>query len=268
MTLKFICIASGSSGNCFYLGTSSYGILIDAGMGVRTIRKALRERGIAIESIMGVFITHDHFDHIRSVGNISEEYHIPVYTTQEIHDGIGRNHCMTRKISSTNKRFIIKEEPLQLRDFIITPFEVPHDSTDNVGYHIECDGKTFCFITDIGHITPIVKKYVATANYLILESNYDEEMLMNGRYPADLKRRISGPNGHLSNREAAEFISQECPIHLRNLWLCHRSKENNTQEKAYQTMKLALEGIGKKVGEEVILCALQRTTPSEIYEFA
>lgn len=265
--LRFFCIASGSSGNCFYLGTPSGGVLIDAGMGTRTICKVLRERGIAIESILGILVTHDHADHIRSLGNISERYNVPIYTTEEIHAGIARSYCMTREISKTNKHFVQKETPLRLKEFEIIPFEIPHDGTDNVGYSIQHSGHRFCFITDIGHITDTVRRHVSQAQHLILEANYDETMLANGPYPAELKRRISGQKGHLSNREAAEFISTEYPEGLQHLWLCHLSRENNTPTLAYMTVKTALEAIGKRVGEDLMLCALQRTSPSETYEF-
>lgn len=267
MKLKFISLASGSSGNCFYLGTPSYGILIDAGLSPRTIRKVLRERGVALESVMGVFVTHDHGDHIRGLVKLSEQNHIPVFTTQGVHDGIRRYYGVAHDLSAANRRVIEKEVPHTLRDFRVTPFEIPHDGTDNVGYSIECDGKNFCFITDIGHITPIVRNYVARANYLILEANYDEEMLMKGPYTRELKCRISGLHGHLSNREAAEFISSEFPEGLKNLWLCHLSRENNTHDRAYAEVKNALEAAGKTVGKDLELCALQRTSPSEIYEF-
>ena len=131
MKLKFISLASGSSGNCFYLGTTSYGILIDAGIGIRTIKKVLRERGIALESILGIFVTHDHADHIRAVGNLSEGCNIPVFTTETIHKGMTKSYCMTKKVSPVNRRIIQKEETTILRDFSITPFEIPHDGTDN-----------------------------------------------------------------------------------------------------------------------------------------
>lgn len=267
MKLKFFSLCSGSSGNCFYLGTSSYGILIDSGIGIRSVRKILRERGIAIESVLAVFVTHDHADHIRSVGNISGQFNIPVYTTSVIHEGIRRNYCATREVPPANRRYLVKGEPVQVRDFVITPFEIPHDGTDNVGYHIECDGTVFCFITDIGHITPTVCQYTSQAQYLIIEANYDEKMLMEGRYSYPLKMRIRGENGHLSNREAGEFLAAHYPAQLRHIWLCHLSKENNTHEKAQHAVEDALNAVGKRVGVDYQLTVLPRTSPSAIYEW-
>lgn len=269
MKFKFISIASGSSGNCFYLGTSSYGILIDSGIGIRMVRKVLRERGIAIESIMGIFVTHDHADHVRSVGNLSEQFNIPVYATEKVHSGMERCYCMTKKVAAVNKRFIKKEEPVIIRDFRITPFEVPHDGTDNVGYSIECGGETnFCFITDVGHITDIVRQYVAKAHYLILEANYDEQMLAEGPYPPLLQMRISGPKGHLSNRDAGRFLAEHWPPMLRQIWLCHLSKENNKPYLAYHTVADELKKIGKEIDRDVRLMALPRTSPTQIFEIS
>ena len=265
--LKFISLASGDSGNCFYIGTTSYGILIDAGIGIRMVRKVLRERGISIELIIGIFVTHDHADHIRAVGNLSEQFNIPVYTTAKIHSGMERCYCMTKKVAASNKRMLVKDEPVVIRDFKITPFEVPHDGTDNVGYSIECGSEVnFCFITDIGHITDTVKYYVSKAQYLILEANYDEQMLAEGPYPPLLQMRINGPNGHLSNRAAGEFLANHFPPMLKQIWLCHLSKENNKPHLAYHTVADALRRVGKEVDRDVRLMALPRTSATQVFE--
>ena len=266
MNLKFISLGSGSSGNCFYIGRSSCGILIDAGIGIRAIRKALRERGIALETIFGIFVTHDHADHIRAVGNLSEEYHIPVYTTKLIHDGMDRNFCMTKKVNPINRKYINKDECVEVFGFRVTPFEIPHDGTDNVGYSIDIMGHNFCFITDIGHITDNVIKYTSMAEYMVFEANYDEEMLANGPYPLPLQERIAGPNGHLSNKDAGRFLATHFPSRLRHVWLCHLSKENNKPHLAYYTVKNELELAGYNPTTDFQLSALPRTSPSEIFE--
>ena len=207
MKVRFISLASGSSGNCYYLGTDTYGILIDAGIGIRTIKKTLRDINVAMESIRAVFVTHDHADHIKAVGHLGEKLNIPVYTTARIHTGINRSYCMTEKLHSS-VRYLEKEQPMELEDFHIESFEVPHDGTDNVGYCIEIDGKVFSFLTDLGEITPTAAKYIRKANYLILEANYDDEMLKMGSYPQYLKERISSNTGHMSNLATAEFLAE------------------------------------------------------------
>lgn len=266
MKIRFISLASGSSGNCYYLGTANTGILIDAGIGIRTIKKSLKEISISLESIQAVFVTHDHADHIKAVGHLGEKYNIPVYSTQKVHEGINRSYCMTEKLS-TSVRYIEKNNHVCLGDFTIRAFEVPHDGTDNVGYCIEADGKTFSFLTDLGHITSIAAEYICRANYLILEANYDEEMLKMGPYPYYLKERISGPNGHMCNTDTAEFLAEHISEKLKYIWLCHLSKDNNHPELAYKTVEWKLREKGIVAGKDVQVIALKRSTPSELYEF-
>ena len=262
MKVRFISLASGSSGNCYYIGTEKYGILID----VRTIKKGLKEAGINMEMIRAVFVTHDHADHIKAVGGLGEKLNIPIYTTARIHEGINKSYCMTEKLHSS-VRYLEKQQPMQLEDFRIESFEVPHDGTDNVGYCIEIDGKVFSFLTDLGEITPTAAHYICKANYLILEANYDDEMLRMGTYPQYLKERITGRTGHMSNIDTAEFLAENFTEHLQYIWLCHLSKDNNHPELAYKTVEWKLREKGIIVGKDVQLCALKRTTPSELYEF-
>ena len=237
MKVKFISLASGSSGNCYYIGTEKYGILIDAGIAVRTIKKGLKEAGISMEMIRAVFVTHDHADHIKAVGGLGEKQNIPIYTTARIHEGINRSYCMTEKLYSS-VRYLAKQQPMQL-----------------------------AFLTDLGEITPTAAEYIRKANYLILEANYDEEMLRMGTYPQYLKERITSRTGHMSNIATAEFLSENMTEHLQYIWLCHLSKDNNHPELAYKTVEWKLREKGIIVGKDVQLCALKRTTPSDLYEF-
>lgn len=263
---KFFCLGSGSSGNCYYLGTAQYGILIDAGIGIRTITKTLREYGIAIEKILGVLITHDHTDHIKTVGCLGDKYNIPVFATEAVHYGIIRSRYVDAKLHTT-RRVIEKEVSFSIRDFQITPFDVPHDSIENVGYHISFDGQTFVLLTDIGRITDTIKQYASQANHLVIESNYDDEMLQNGRYPAHLKQRISSGMGHLSNRISGEFIAGIYHPEMQNVWLCHLSQDNNHPEIAYKTIEQALQSSGIEVGKDLILETLSRYKASGLREF-
>ena len=264
--LVFFSLASGSSGNCYYIGTSSYGILIDAGIGVRQIKKTLKDYGIDFEKIMALLVTHDHADHIKSVGSIGETHFIPVYASEKVHDGIRRSRFV-EEVLIQYRRVIEKEIPFFIRDFKITAFEVPHDSSDNVGYSIEYKDQTFVFVTDAGHITDTVCKYILNANHLVIEANYDEEMLKSGMYPAFLKERVSSQSGHLSNRYTAEFLASNYTPLLQNIWLCHLSRDNNHPELAYKTVEYRLWQEGIKVGKDVSLTTLKRMTPSDIYEF-
>ncbi len=264
--LKFFSLGSGSSGNCYLLSTGQQSILIDAGLNMRTLKRTLQAFGFDLEKIDAVFVTHDHADHIKSVGNISNDLHIPIYTTQAIHMGINRNYCVTSKLTEDHVHYINKEETVQLGDFQITPFEVIHDSSDCVGYQVEANGITFVLITDAGTVTPILKERVSNANYLVLESNHDEDMLAMGPYPAYLKGRIRGGRGHLSNKLAAELLAENATEKLRHVWLCHLSEENNHPELARKTMSSTLRGYGIIDGVDFKITVLGRKTPSELYE--
>ena len=132
MKIRFLSLASGSSGNCYYLGTPEYGLLIDAGIGIRTIKKVLKDHEIDLCQIMAVLVTHDHADHIKTVGYLGEKLNLPIYTTEGVHRGIEKSRYVEETL--THSRHIIeKEVPFTLRDFRITAFEVPHDNTANVG---------------------------------------------------------------------------------------------------------------------------------------
>lgn len=267
MKIRFMSLGSGSSGNCYYLGTETYGILVDAGIGIRSIKKIFKDYGLSLNDIRGVFVTHDHADHIKAVGHLANKHNIPVYSTPEVHNGMKKSYCMTEKLDMNHIRYIHKEETIQLEDFSITCFEVPHDGSDNVGYSITVDGKNFAFLTDIGHITETAATYIRKANYLILEANYDEAMLQMGPYPRHLKERIAGPNGHMCNREMAEFLAQNFPPGLRYLWLCHLSKDNNHPELALKTVEIAFKEHNIIAGKDVQVIPLKRTVPSDIYCF-
>ena len=264
--LIFLSLASGSSGNCYYIGTTSYGLLIDAGIGVRQIKKILKDNGLSFENIQAVLVTHDHADHIKSVGCLGETLCIPVYTTEQVHDGIRRSRYV-EEVLIQYRRVIEKEIPFLIRDFKITAFEVPHDSSDNVGYCVEYKDQTFVIVTDAGHITDPIRKYVSKANHLVIETNYDEEMLKSGAYPAFLKERVSSATGHLSNRTAADFLATIYTPILKNIWLCHLSRDNNHPELAYKTVEFRLLQEGIKAGRDMTLTTLKRTTASMMYEF-
>ena len=264
--LRFRSLASGSSGNCYFLGNASYGILIDAGVGVRAIRLFLRNMGLDFSNIWGLFITHDHADHIKAAGVIGEKYHVPVYTTRQIHDGINRSYCVTQKLS-TSQRFININEVTEICDFRITAFPVSHDASENVGYHIEYRGKNFTFATDLGYVSPEATNYLIKSDYMVLEANYDDDMLENGPYPLYLQARIKSDTGHLSNLQTARFLAENYTERWKYIFLCHLSKENNLPELAYNTIADHLRNEEIDFEENLQLIALDRMNPSAMYLF-
>lgn len=264
--LRFISFGSGSSGNSYYLYTETDSILIDVGVGIRALKKHFHNYGLRFEDVHHIFITHDHADHVKSVGSLSTDYHLPVYATRKIHVGIERNYCVRKKIAPNHVHVIEKGVPLNVGEFKVTPFGVPHDSTDNVGYFVECEGVTFCLITDVGHITEEMHDFIGRSNYLVIEANHSEEMLLQGHYPQYLKDRILGPNGHLSNVACGHALADYASPGLRHVWLCHLSEENNHPELARKTVEQILRSKGIVVGKDFELEVLRRKTPSEIYK--
>ncbi len=263
--INYFSLVSVSSVYCSFISTRQTSLLIDAGIGVRTIKKNLMSYGISLSSIAGVLVTHDHADHIKAVGSLGERQNIPIYTTREAHFGINNSYCMTTKLCNS-ARYIVKEEPFTIGDFTITAFEVPHDSIDCVGYMIEAEGKTFVIATDVGQITPTIAGYLQQANYMVLEANYDTEMLHNGPYPLHLKQRILSEYGHLSNTETAEFLATHWRPELKRVWLCHLSQDNNHPELALKTVVLRMEQAGIAVGTDVVVEPLKRLIPTGMYE--
>ena len=263
---SFFSLSSGSCGNCYYLGNTRYGILIDAGIGPRVIKKRLAEHGVDLSSIQALLVTHDHYDHIKSAGYLGEKMHIPVYATRKVHRGISNNPMIRHSLNGSTV-YIEKGTPFRIEDFRITPFDVPHDSIDNAGYFFEFGKHTLTLATDVGMITDEVANYIQKAKHLIIESNYDEDLLYKGRYPYHLKQRITCGTGHLSNLQTARFLADNFPPGLRNIWLCHLSGDNNTPELAYRTVEAHLTHKGIAVGRQVDLHVLERNILSAKIDF-
>ncbi len=264
--LRFRSLASGSSGNCYFLGNASYGILIDAGVGVRSTRKFLKTMGLDFHNIWGVFITHDHADHIKAAGVIGEKHHVPIYSTREIHNGINRNYCVTQKLSSSQK-FIEVGQEVRIGDFTVKAFPVSHDASDAVGYSVEYKGKTFTFATDLGFVGDEASEHLTNSDCIVLEANYDEFMLANGPYPLYLQERIKANTGHLCNMQTAEFLAEKYTDRWKYVFLCHLSKENNMPELAYATIVEHLKSQEIAFEEKTEIVPLERMEPSKMYIF-
>ena len=241
-SVKFKSFSSGSCGNCYFLGLfgdegrrCEAGIVIDAGVSPRRLKKELQYDGLGFDDFSAVLVTHDHADHIRSLGSFCKHIGKPVWATEELHRALSR-HMMTRfqitdyrmELSSSRWNEIVPGR-IQARYFI-----VPHDASQTVGYAILLDSYKFVIMTDIGAMTAEALNWARQADTVVIESNYDPEMLRNGPYPLDLQARIRGGHGHLSNFECAEAIQAFNHPGLKHIFLCHLSEHNNTPELAYE----------------------------------
>ena len=192
---------SGSGGNSYYIGSRSAGLLIDAGRSARQLDRMLQRCGIDPMAIQGILITHEHSDHIAGVRVFAKKYGIPVFASQ--------GTLLAMQPSLEGVESWVLEGPLQLAGMEVTPFATPHDSAQSLGFRIQtADGRQFALATDLGVVTPCVREHLLGAEFVVLESNHDREMLRNGPYPAYLKRRILAGTGHLSNGDCAAFLPE------------------------------------------------------------
>lgn len=252
---------SGSSGNCYYLKYGKEGLLIDAGVSIRNLKKYFNDYGLPLCNISGILVSHSHTDHVKSVGAIALAHNIPVYTTKETFEGMDRNYLMTKKVPLRLQNKVVHNQMFHIGPFQIISFPVPHDSNDNNGFLIKWNNESLCFVTDMGSITSAIINHVKLANHLIIEANYDENMLENGPYPEFLKRRINGGRGHISNRMTAEIIDKNSSDNIKNIWLCHLSEENNRPELAEETIKTICQKSFNKKNKEVQVVSLRRKSP-------
>jgi phosphoribosyl 1,2-cyclic phosphodiesterase len=261
MELNFCSLSSGSSGNCYYIGNEFFGILIDAGISATSIRKFLRDMNISMQTIMGVMITHNHSDHIKGLEVLTRKNKLPAFTTHNVWDSI-----LTPRMKITRDciREIRLHEKFHLAGFDIEAFPVFHDAPETIGFHICTGDKKITIVTDLGHICTTASQYIRDANLLVIESNYDEEMLVNGRYPYYLKKRIQSDNGHLGNLQTSTFLAEIVNDNLSHICLAHLSKNNNTPEKALNTLQQTLSEKGIKVTSHPKISILKRNSPTEM----
>lgn len=247
--MKYISFGSGSSGNCSYIGTEEEGFLIDAGIEMKKVLDELRANNIRPESLKGICLTHDHGDHIRYAYTFLRKFKtMHLFCTNRVLNGILRRHSISRRLKDYHVA-IYKEIPFKLAGFEITGFEVSHDGSCNSGFSIALGDKRFVLATDLGTVTERARHYMSQADYLVIESNYDAQMLDEGSYPEYLKSRIRADNGHMDNAETAAFLSEICSPRLKYVFLCHLSKDNNTPDIARNTSLKALVEKGITVGE-------------------
>lgn len=275
--LEFMSLSSGSSGNCYFLHDGNKGIVIDAGVSLRRLKKLLLERGFSLDSFQAILVTHDHLDHIRHLGSWCKHMKKPVYATAELHRALA-HHTFTMDWIVPCRRVLEEEESIldlgndDAPNPSVRYFVVPHDATQTVGYFIDWDGNKFFLMTDAGRVTKEALEYASEANAVVFESNYDPGMLIGGPYPHELKMRICKGNGHLSNDECAAAV--KCFWHpgLRHIFLCHLSENNNTPALAFEATADALRSIpagnGLHAKDITNLQTLPRTTPSRLFNLS
>lgn len=261
--MKFCSLYSGSSGNSIYIASDNVKILVDAGLPGKHIEKALSEIGEKPSDIDGIFITHEHSDHIKGVGVLSRKYDIPIYANKLTWQGM--EQCIG-KVKEQNIK-IIDENEMNIKDIQIKSYKIPHDAAMPFGYSVTSGNKKVCVATDLGYFSDEVKEAIKDSDVILLESNHDVEMLKFGPYPYPLKRRILSNVGHLSNEDCGKAIVDIMDHKKKNIILGHLSKTNNYPELAYKTVENILTSNNIKCQKDIILSVAERSVPSCFIEF-
>ena len=265
--MRFESIASGSSGNCIYVGSDTTHILVDVGISRKRTIEALRDIDLELRDIDGIFITHEHSDHINGLPMIAKKTDAPIYATSGT---IWAMKQMPKLQDIDPARFVpVKADgKVIVKDLVIDPMKISHDAVEPVGYRISYGKKKASICTDLGCYTDYTVECLKNSDILLLESNHDVNMLQVGRYPYPLKRRILGDHGHLSNVTSGQLLSRVLNSHMKGIFLGHLSQENNLPELAFETVRVEI--LFSESGyrpEELPLQVAKRSAPSALVEF-
>lgn len=255
-------LLSGSSGNSTFVKAGSTNILVDCGASGSQLEDSLKQIGVDASNLDCIFITHEHIDHIKGAGVLSRRYNLPIYATygtwQNMISKIG-------KIGFDNIRYIQGGVPFGAFDAVVMPFSTPHDSSESVGFTICHNDKKASIATDIGVMNKTVYENIRQSDIVLIESNHDVDMLLNGPYSPDLKRRVRSSVGHLSNDDCAITCAHLLHQGVKHIVLGHLSLDNNTPEMAYTVTEESLITQGAHIGSDVTLEVASRYSPGKKY---
>lgn len=237
--MRLCSIASGSSGNCIYVGSDATHLLVDAGISGKKVETGLRELELTGADIDGILITHEHSDHIAGLGVLCKKYGIPVYATKGTIEAI-KQGCTKSAIEDSLFHVIEADKKMIIKDVTVSPMRVSHDAAEPVAYRIGYEGKKVAICTDLGFYNDYTVECLKGMDALLIEANHDVNMLQVGPYPYYLKQRILGNRGHLSNENSGRLINSILHDHLKAVVLGHLSKENNLPELAYEAVRMEI----------------------------
>lgn len=249
--IEICAVASGSNGNCYYIGNETSAILVDAGISCRQILNRMAEKDLNPAKLKAVFISHEHSDHMRGARVLEKKLKVPVYLTAKTYNGAYRN------MQPVYPRYFVPGAEIKVGEFTVFPFAKNHDASEPCSFRIAHGGKNIGVFTDIGEPCANVISHLGLCDAVFLESNYDEEMLVKGSYPWYLKKRISSSLGHLSNLQALELLRGSAGVNLKCVFLSHLSGENNTPELAFATCR--------ELSSRFEIRLTSRSSPAEVY---
>jgi phosphoribosyl 1,2-cyclic phosphodiesterase len=241
MSLRFTVLASGSTGNSLLVESEDAKVLVDAGLSAKKIEQLMEERGVKGEDLDALFITHEHSDHIKGAGALARKYDLPVYANEKTWEALNKH---LGELAEKNKIIMETGSVVDFGKLQIESYTVSHDAADPVGYCFYEGEHKLSLATDLGYVSERVKEKIADSDALILESNHDIEMLRAGKYPWNIKRRILGDTGHLSNEAAGEALAEMISGSTERVYLAHLSRDHNLMDLAKLTVNTILEERG------------------------
>ena len=265
--MRLCSIASGSSGNCIYVGSDHTHLMVDAGISGKLIEQGLNSLELSAKDMDGILITHEHVDHVKGLGVMARKYALPIYATKGTLDEIRRMGSLG-VIPDELYREIHPDEPFAVGDLTVKPMHISHDAADPVAYRVEGEGKSAGIVTDLGKYDDYIVDKIQGLDVLLLEANHDIHMLEVGSYPYPLKRRILGDRGHLSNELSGKLLCRVLHDRMKAVFLGHLSKENNYEELAYETVRLEINlGDTKYQADDFRIEVAKREQRSSVAEF-
>ena len=224
--MRLSVLASGSKGNCTYFGYNDHHYLIDIGITTKQLELKLGKNQVCISQIEGIFITHTHVDHIAGLKSFIKKNKCRIYLTEK----------MYKELNFDYDNYVYMDDDFKIDEMSVKIIKTSHDVEDSNGYVFESDGSSFAYITDTGYLNEKYFPLLKNRGAYVMESNHDVEMILNGKYPYFLQQRIIGPKGHLSNKDSAYYLSKLIGTNTNNIILIHLSEDNNTEDKAKETL--------------------------------
>lgn len=243
MTMRFSVLASGSSGNAFYIETEETRLLIDAGLSGKQMDKLFSEVAVDPTKLDGILVTHEHTDHVKGLGILARKYNLPIYANEKTW------HAMEKGLGkiTTDQRFHFESNTVKtFGNLDIESFSVSHDAVDPMFFAFHQGNKKVVLVTDLGYVSERIKKTIEGANAYVFEANHDVSMLQMGRYPWSVKRRILSDSGHVSNEDCGLALSEIITNDTERIYLAHLSKDNNMKELARMSVDQVLQERGIK----------------------
>jgi phosphoribosyl 1,2-cyclic phosphodiesterase len=259
MTLRFSVLASGSTGNAFYIESEKERILVDAGLSGKQMDRLFHAVHVDPAKLTGILVTHEHSDHIKGLGIIARKYNLPIYANEKTWQAMEKS---IGKLSLDQKFHFDMEEVKTFQDMDIESFGVSHDAAEPMFYTFRHDGKKVAIVTDLGYVSERIKKTVEDADAYIFEANHDVDMLRMGRYPWNVKRRILGDSGHVSNEDSGLALADIISNRTKRIYLAHLSMDNNMKDLA----RMSVDSVLQERGITIDLMDTDPTNPTPLYE--